>query len=254
MVKEFNFNGERKKIPIFKGFCCTFNYVKPTSKDQKERVIRSPAGIGPQMGLTILMNLSHADYFYPMKNYVGATALIFDPEEFAESSTGGVREVPIEPFKEIRIMLKIRTKIAGEEVQRYSIAKRGCMFPNDLAEEYNGKYLYGDCLMKCKLRSVIALCKCRMFNFPFEFFDDTNIELPYCSLSNVECLNKYRMKWQTYRPREMIEGLEREIEDALNCETCYPLCSSTTYIADSTSNQLNFFYENTGSVMYEDLL
>jgi hypothetical protein len=40
------------------------------------------------MGLTVLLNLSSNDYYYPMRNYVGATAMIFDSNDFPESSTG----------------------------------------------------------------------------------------------------------------------------------------------------------------------
>lgn len=123
------------------------------------------------------------------------------------------------------------------------------MFPTDLPEEYNGNYVCGDCLVKCKLKSVIALCKCKPFNAPS--FDDMLelSDIPFCSMANIQCLNKYRIKWQTYKPREVIKGLEREIEDSLNCDNCYPLCSSTIYIVDSTSATLNFFYVNKGSVM-----
>lgn len=124
----------------------------------------------------------------------------------------------------------------------------GCMFASDLPEEYNGNYVYGDCLVKCKLKSIVALCKCKPFNSP-TFTDMPLDDLSFCSLSDVQCLNKYRIKWQTYKPREAIPGLEREIEDSLNCESCYPLCSSSTYAVDSTSAKLNFYYENKGSVM-----
>lgn len=233
-----------------KGFCCTFNYVKTMVKGQSNGKSKKPVGIG-DLGLTVLLNLSRVDYFYPLKNFVGATALIFDPEEFADSATGGVREVPIEPFQEVRVTIKASTKVAVEEVQRYSVSKRECMFPNDSPEEWNGNYIYGDCLMKCKLKSIIALCKCKMYNTPLIFIDESTSEWPYCTLADIQCLNKYRIKWKTYKPREMIKGLEREIEDSLNCDSCYPLCSSISYNADSTSTQLNFYYENRGSVMYE---
>lgn len=56
-------------------------------------------------------------------------------------------------------------------------------------------------------------------------------------------------KWRTFRPREVIKGLERELEDSLNCDSCLPLCSSTTYIVDSTSAKLNYYYGNRGSVL-----
>lgn len=85
---------------------------------------RKPAGIGPDMGLTVLVNLSRNDYYYPLKSFVGATVLVFDPLEFADSSTGSVREVPVDPFQEVRIAVGLKTKIAVDDVQRYSISKR----------------------------------------------------------------------------------------------------------------------------------
>lgn len=221
------------------------------SKNHTSKRAKPPAGIGPDMGLTVLVNLSSADYFYPLKNFLGATTLVFDPQDFADSGTGSVREVPVEPFQEVRITLNVNTKIAVEEVQRYSIEKRGCMFSTDQPEEYGGEYNYADCMVKCKLKSVIALCKCKPFNLPNDFKDLTNMnDFPYCSLAEIPCINKYRIKWLTYRPREIIRGLEREIEDSLNCHQCYPLCSSSTYFADSTATQLNFHYVNRGSVMW----
>lgn len=101
------------------GFCCTFNYVRSSNdSDNYEAEARVAAGIGPDMGLTILLNLSSADYFYPLKNFVGATTLIFDPYEYPDSATGFVREVPLEKFVETRITLSALTKKAVEDVQR----------------------------------------------------------------------------------------------------------------------------------------
>jgi amiloride-sensitive sodium channel len=226
------------------GFCCTFNFVRGSNDS-----VQLPAGIGSEMGLTVLMNLSSVDYFYPLKNFVGATTLIFDPFEMADSATGFVREVPIEKFFETRITLSCVTKRAVKEVQRYSIEKRECLFPTDMKSEFKGNYVYADCLAKCKLRSVLALCKCiHPFNVPTDF-SDIDTSYPYCNLNSVGCMNKYKVKWGTFKPRQFMEGLEREMEDSLNCESCYPLCSSTSYIADSTAAQLNFYYENKGSIM-----
>ncbi|CAO1382092.1 unnamed protein product [Diamesa hyperborea] len=230
------------------GFCCTFNYVRPMEKNAVVKIPRKPSGIGPEQGLTVLVNLTSVDYYYPLKTFVGATILIYDPSEFADSCTGGVREVPMEPNQELRITTQVETKIAVPEVQRYSIQKRGCMFPNDLLDEYNGNYVFGDCLVKCKLKSVLALCKCIPYNSPVNF-PDIDASIIICSLAHMECLNKYKSKWRTFRPREVIKGLERELEDSLNCDSCFPLCSSTTYIVDSTSSKLNYYYGNRGSVI-----
>jgi amiloride-sensitive sodium channel len=232
----------------YEGFCCTFNYMRASTFNETYEAPQIAAGIGPDMGLTVLLNLSVVDYAYQFKNFPGATALIFDPDEFADSASGSVREVPIERFVETRITINCMTKKAVEDVQRYSIEKRECLFPTDMMSEYGGNYVYGDCLTKCKLKSVIALCKCFPFNMPTNF-PDIEQNLPFCSLSNVQCMNKYKVKWATYKPREYIKVLEREMEDSINCVDCYPLCSSTTYIVDSTAAKLNFYYQNKGSVM-----
>lgn len=230
------------------GFCCTFNYVRPSTFNETHHKPIIAAGIGPDMGLTVLLNLSIIDYYYPLKNFGGATTLIFDPSEFADSATGFVREVPIERYMETRITLSALSFYAVEEVQRYGINKRQCLFPNDYPNEFGTNYVYGDCLMKCKLKSVMALCKCIPFNVPVNF-NDIDSSLPFCNLGNVQCMNKYKIKWGTFRPREFIKVLEREIEDSLNCDVCFPQCSSTIYIVDSTSANLNFYYVNKGSVL-----
>lgn len=229
------------------GICCSFNYVRNRGNDTF-RQARRAIGIGPDMGLTVLLNLSAADYYYPLKNFVGATALIFDPYEYADAQTGFVREVQIDRNLETRITLSALSYYAVNEVQRYGIDKRKCLFPNDYPNEYGDNYVYGDCLVKCKLKSVMALCKCIPFNVPTNFPDIDN-SYPFCSLSAIQCMNKYKVKWGTFRPREFIKILEREIEDSLNCEMCYPLCSTSVYIVDSTSAKLNFNYINKGSVM-----
>lgn len=229
------------------GFCCTFNYARQSEEGNFTKA-KTSAGIGPEMGLTVLMNLSDVDTFFRLKNFIGATALLFDPYEFPDSATGSVREVPLERNFETRITLGAITKKAVEDVQRYSIQKRECLFPIDNLAEYKGNYVYGDCLMKCKLKSIMALCKCTPYNFPTNF-NDVDKGLPFCNLGSIQCMNKYKVKWGTFKPREFIKVLEREIEDSLNCEGCYPLCSSTSYVVDSTSAKLNFFYQNKGSVM-----
>lgn len=202
------------------------------------------------MGLTVLLNLSKSDYFYPIRNFIGATVMIFDGDDFPESATGDLTEVPVEPNVESRITLNVETKIAEEQVGRYSVEKRQCMFKTDMKEEFNGDYYYGGCLLKCKIRSILALCNCKMFNMPTTFADVPALsEAPFCSLSHIACLNKYRIKWATFRPREFIAVLSREAEDSLNCVQCFPMCSSSKYIVDSTSAKLNFYYENLGSIM-----
>jgi hypothetical protein len=82
-----------------------------------------PVGIENFYGLTILLNLSKLDYFYPLRNFAGVIGLIFNPTQFADSTVGGVKEVVIPPGVEMLIGLNLQTMKAVDDIERYSVAK-----------------------------------------------------------------------------------------------------------------------------------
>ena len=76
----------------------------------------------------------------------------------------------------------------------FSFLQRGCLFTHELEAEYGGQYSYSDCLVKCRIRSIIALCRCLPFYLPVSFPDGNIAVTDKCTLQHVPCLNRYTSK------------------------------------------------------------
>lgn len=68
------------------------------------------------------------------------------------------------------------------------------MFKDERKEEYHGRYTYTECLVKCKIKSIIDLCGCVPFFMPINHVDIVKNSTLRCTLAHVPCLNKYRSK------------------------------------------------------------
>lgn len=150
--------------------------------------------IGAQNGLTVLLNTSAADYFYPIRNSIGFALAITSPWVFADESSGLVQRIIVPGRTEVFVGLDMRTVLAGEEVMAVPIEQRACLFEHELPHEYGGHYSYNDCLTKCKIRNYVSLCGCMPFNLPINFPDFEAEMRPYgwCNLSHLKCLHQYK--------------------------------------------------------------
>uniref|UniRef100_A0A336MKD3 CSON000509 protein n=1 Tax=Culicoides sonorensis TaxID=179676 RepID=A0A336MKD3_CULSO len=222
------------------GTCCVFNFARPlgaTLELAKEPVY--PAGIGIDNGLNVVVNTSTSDYYYPMANFAGVSALIFDTMEFSDITTGNTRTEIIDPGSENFIRISINVYEAEPEVKNYAVEKRDCKFKDEDFDEFKGRYTYTECLIKCKMRSIIDLCGCIPFYFPINHADIVTNTTIRCTLQHVPCLNKYRIKWRTITPSvQGINGLQQEYQDSLNCPQCFALCSYTQYNLETTFNPI----------------
>lgn len=45
--------------------------------------------------------------------------------------------------------------------------QRKCLFPDEL-KSYGGKYTRTDCIVNCRIRSILALCDCLPFFLPYQ--------------------------------------------------------------------------------------
>lgn len=45
--------------------------------------------------------------------------------------------------------------------------QRKCLFPDEL-KSYGGKYTRTDCIVNCRIRSILALCDCLPFYLPYQ--------------------------------------------------------------------------------------
>uniref|UniRef100_A0A336KYA9 CSON000508 protein n=1 Tax=Culicoides sonorensis TaxID=179676 RepID=A0A336KYA9_CULSO len=219
------------------GYCCTFNFVRPRgSTFELSGTPKYPAGIGDHAGLNVVVNTSTSDYYYPMANFAGALTLLYDTMEYPDITTGNTRTEIIDPSTENFIRISINVYEADREVKNYA---RDCKFKDEDFDEFKGRYTYTECLIKCKMRSIIDLCSCIPFFFPTNHADIVTNTTIRCTLQHVPCLNKYRIKWRTITPSvQGINGLQQEYQDSLNCPQCFALCSYTQYKLETTFNPI----------------
>ncbi|KAG5889693.1 hypothetical protein JTB14_010031 [Gonioctena quinquepunctata] len=125
-----------------------------------------------------------------------------------------------------------------------AIAKRDCIFRDEILTVF-GNYSYSDCIMDCKIKSIVALCQCIPFNYKNVFQNN-----PYyqCTLADLHCLDGHAGKWKTMYPTNYHgDSLEREKQDSLSCKSCYPACSDTLYDVSSDSAEIFINGEKAGN-------
>lgn len=186
------------------------------------------------------MNVSRDDYFFNLFNGPGFRVMIFDENEYPDSLSGGVDEVLISPGMETFVRVDPVTVQSSPNVLQFGIETRGCLYPTEAKNQFGGDYKRSTCILKCRIRSLIALCGCIPFYYYLSAYFPDNVDDPaVCTLQNVACLQKYKIKLQMVVTRiESIVGLEREMEEGLYCPECHPSCSSVTYGVKSTTLDL----------------
>ncbi|EDX14297.1 GD18259 [Drosophila simulans] len=195
------------------GPCCTFNMENKLKKRHfKNRLASS------ELGLKVVLNDSHVDYFAPILNTNGYIVLIHNAENYASVSSSNVLEM-----------------FPGQGEDSY-IARR-CYFEyeaqnpvhEELMKTYSYSYTFPNCISRCRIRSIIALCRCLPFQMPLQLVENLD-GVVFCTLGHVSCLNQYMFKWRNIlTERHIINGLEREIEEALYCPQCLPSCRDVQY-------------------------
>uniref|UniRef100_A0A1I8NSL2 Uncharacterized protein n=1 Tax=Stomoxys calcitrans TaxID=35570 RepID=A0A1I8NSL2_STOCA len=212
---------ELKAVAFANGHCCVFNYLYDKTPEDYYYVNRT----GKDMGLILLLNSSTSDYFYSEDSSNGFSVQIFGHQRIADTSTGEVGEFHVDAGDSIEIRLKLVSQVTTTETQDHRVEKRGCYFPNEHQDGIHGQ---AECLFNCRLRSIKSLCDC----IPFYAYDGkANNSQTQCSLAHMECLERYRITWQTYSPpiTNLNKHLQAELIDSLSCDKCLPLCSYNRY-------------------------
>ncbi|KAK9876129.1 hypothetical protein WA026_011246 [Henosepilachna vigintioctopunctata] len=218
------------------GFCCIFNYFnrnKPQiSKIMQEHNNRTLHSIrfGRDFGLSFRVNSNISDYYYTPIATMGVKVLFTSAEDFPDTTSGSLIEKLVPIGVEANLELTAQSIYTVQEAKKYSIEKRNCIFKNEIRTIF-GDYSQSDCIMDCKIRSVAALCECVSFMHTSAALTRFGFQ---CTLADLACLSKYASKWRQIFPRGYAyDGLEREKQDALNCQECYPECDTSRYFANS---------------------
>ncbi|KAH8381332.1 hypothetical protein KR093_002819 [Drosophila rubida] len=208
------------------GPCCTFNTQnRLKNRDFKNRFANSA------QGLTVVVNASHDDYFAPILNTNGYIVIVHDANNFPAISSSNSLEMF--PGQREESFLKIFPRVidTDKSLHSFSPAGRRCFFHTETDMPGWKKYVYTfpNCITRCRIRSIIALCNCLPFQMPLELVDSLE-GVVYCTLHHVSCLSQYQFKWNNVlTERERIPGLEREVEEALYCPHCLPSCNDVQY-------------------------
>ncbi|KAH8311971.1 hypothetical protein KR044_008825 [Drosophila immigrans] len=208
------------------GPCCTFNTQnRLKNRDFKNRFANSA------QGLTVVVNASHDDYLVPILNTNGYIVIVHDANNFPSIASSNSLEMF--PGQREESFLKIFPRVidTDKSLHSFSPAGRRCYFHSESDMPGKNKYVYTfpNCITRCRIRSIIALCNCLPFQQPIELVD--NLEgVVFCTLNHVSCLSQYQFKWNNVlTERERIPGLEREVEEALYCPHCLPSCNDVQY-------------------------
>lgn len=147
--------------------------------------------IGSELGLSFVLNSTTADYYFSIGDHVGFYVQILYNSEFPDSANGGLTQMLIDTNTESFFKLMPITFISKPSVGQYSAVQRGCLLGHELFHQFGGQYNFVDCLVKCKLQRIVALCDCMPFFMPTNFPDQTGSRVK-CTLGHNRCLARWK--------------------------------------------------------------
>ncbi|TMW52457.1 hypothetical protein DOY81_002472, partial [Sarcophaga bullata] len=90
------------------------------------------------------------------------------------------------------ISIKAKFMDTSEDLRIFEPSYRKCYFYDESPDPdllLRTTYTFSNCLTRCRIRSIAALCRCVPFYMPVEFMDKAGV--PYCTLHHVACMNRY---------------------------------------------------------------
>ncbi|XP_026851125.1 sodium channel protein Nach [Drosophila persimilis] len=213
------------------GPCCTFNMENRLKQRNFKNRLASA-----ELGLTVVLNSSHADQFAPILNTDGYIVLIHSADNYASVTSSNALEMFPGQREETALQIHARVVDTDDSLNSFSPFGRHCYFDHEAQTSgseqqrlLRSTYTFPNCVTRCRIRSIIALCRCLPFQMPLELVENLD-GVVYCTLGHVPCINQYLFKWRNVlTERHMIFGLEREIEEALYCPHCLPSCNDVLY-------------------------
>lgn len=148
---------------------------------------------GSETGLSFVLNTTTSDYYYSTGDFIGFNVNIFNPSDFADIQNGGLTALFVNTNTMAYFKVKPSTIESKLAIEQYTPVQRGCLFEHELFDQYAGHYSFVDCLLKCKLQSIIKLCACMPFFLPTNFPDGTVTPVK-CTLAHNKCMDRLKCK------------------------------------------------------------
>ncbi|KOC69152.1 Sodium channel protein Nach [Habropoda laboriosa] len=238
--KLYDCNKIFKTVKSNEGFCCGFNYHYDLSADYSNeyawlmnitmiaedlhksnssdtlpgvgKILHVP-GTGRDIGLAVALNIDPENYKSSVRQFVGATVLIHDPQDYPDI---GAQSVTLQPAHVMAITLA-GTKIqSSKDIQNIPLRKRMCLFDGETPGER--AYSYQTCISECIQQKTYGSCGCLPFFYPDEHPNERT-----CYLTDVDCILAHR--------RNLSQVNLSHINDC----NCLPQCNDKSYEVVSES-------------------
>uniref|UniRef100_A0A1A9ZBM3 Sodium channel protein Nach n=1 Tax=Glossina pallidipes TaxID=7398 RepID=A0A1A9ZBM3_GLOPL len=184
-------------------------------------------------GLTVIVNSSQVNDVVSLLNMNAYVVIIHKASNFPDIASGEAIEVFPIHNEETFVAIKARVMNTSEKLRIFSSVYRKCLFNDETPKKdllLHHSYSFANCITKCRIQSIKALCNCVPFYTPLEYLGNKD-GVVYCTLKHVACMDRYNFKWRNVLTQTVtnIPGLESEAEEALYCPQCMPSCNDIQY-------------------------
>ncbi|XP_075157996.1 pickpocket 28 [Haematobia irritans] len=231
------------------GLCCTFNAldakflllnyseentIMPVSESQYVPIDWTPekgypeklpplyyprisGGAGSRMGLTVILNVSSAEYYCSKSKCLGFKVLVHNPAELPKISNYGFF---MTPGREARVPIEPIYQNALPSIRGIKKDVRRCLFSDEGDLVYYRTYSRKNCELECEAQILMKKCSCILYYLPRI---DPNVAI--CGPNDNKCTTQ----------------VQSDIESSntsASCDTCLPGCFELNYQTTLTSSTM----------------
>uniref|UniRef100_A0A1I8PXN5 Pickpocket protein 28-like n=1 Tax=Stomoxys calcitrans TaxID=35570 RepID=A0A1I8PXN5_STOCA len=206
-VRDYTSSNGRTTIPVKWTF--EEGYMKPLPKHYYPR---TATGLGVSMGLTVVLNASHDEYFCSSTNGPGFKMLLYNSIDFPHIKEAGI---PIDLGHQTRVRINTRIMSATPALRDIAPKSRQCFFSDEQELLYFKYYTRRNCELECDTRFYLTFCNCIPYHMPMIVANSS-----FCYLQDLSCL-------------EMADHFA-DNEQTKNCKKeCLPGCHDIAFFPDN---------------------
>uniref|UniRef100_A0A1A9UF04 Sodium channel protein Nach n=1 Tax=Glossina austeni TaxID=7395 RepID=A0A1A9UF04_GLOAU len=149
------------------GPCCIFN----TENAYRQRLHDQRFGRS-DAGLTVILNSSQVNDVVSLLNMDAYVVIIHKASNFPDIASGEAIEVFPIHNEETFVAIKARVMNTSEKLRIFSSVYRKCLFDDETPKKdllLHHSYSFANCITKCRIQSIKALCNCVPFYTPLEY-------------------------------------------------------------------------------------
>lgn len=121
------------------------------------------------------------------KSFYGVEVFVHDPEEFPQ--TNGPSAIA-QPASSTIVSIVPSVITSRSTLRSVPVEERQCYFADEIRLRATRKYSLISCLAECRVDFIASRCNCVPFFYPS--VRDIRDKYRLCTLSDVDCLQKYK--------------------------------------------------------------